>query len=88
MEHYQLVKDCLKGEPAAQRRLYDFFAEKMLGVCYRYSKSMVDAEDILQEGFVKVFRHLNQYKFEGELGGWIRRIMFTSVINYVKQNSP
>ena len=87
MDHYQLVRDCLKGLPGAQRHLYDLFAKKMLGVCYRYSKSMADAEDILQEGFVKVFQHLDQYKFEGELGGWIRRIMVNSAINYLKKNS-
>ena len=72
MDHYVLVKDCLKGKPAAQKQLYDLFARPMLSVCYRYTKSMTDAEDVLQEGFVKVFLNLHQYKFEGELGGWIR----------------
>jgi RNA polymerase sigma-70 factor (ECF subfamily) len=48
---------------------------------------MSEAEDILQEGFVKVFLHLDQYKFEGELGGWIRRIMVNTAINYLKKNS-
>jgi RNA polymerase sigma factor (sigma-70 family) len=87
MEDYQLVKDCLKGVPAAQKLLYDSYADKMLAICYRYTKSMADAEDILQEGFIKVFRHLDQYKFKGELGGWIRRIMVNSAINYLKKNS-
>lgn len=86
MDHRQLVKDCIKGEPAAQRRLYGYFAESMLGICYRYTKSMADAEDVLQEGFIKVFRHLDQYKFQGELGGWIRRIMVNTAINYLKKN--
>jgi DNA-directed RNA polymerase specialized sigma24 family protein len=49
MDHYQLVKDCLKGEAAAQKRLYELFASSMLGICYRYTKSMTDAEDVLQE---------------------------------------
>src|SRR6266581_3766071 len=87
MDHIQLVKDCLKGEPLAQRQLYEHFADAMLGVCYRYTKSMADGEDILQEGFIKVFRHLHQYRFEGELGGWIRRIMVNTAINYLKRNS-
>ena len=87
MDFYLLVKDCLKGDANAQRQLYDAFADIMLGVCYRYTKSMEDAEDILQEGFVKVFRHLDQFKFEGELGGWIRRIMVNTAINYLKKNS-
>jgi RNA polymerase sigma factor (sigma-70 family) len=87
MDHYQLVKDCLKEKPAAQRELYNLFAGPMLGICYRYTKSISDAEDVLQEGFVKVFRNLHQFKSEGELGGWIRRIMVTTAINYLKKNS-
>ncbi|WP_226998939.1 RNA polymerase sigma factor [Flavisolibacter tropicus] len=87
MDYYRLVKDCLKEKPAAQKELYDLFAGPMLGICYRYTKSMADAEDVLQEGFIKVFRNLHQYKHEGELGGWIRRIMVTTAINYLKKNS-
>ena len=67
MDYNRLVKDCLRSIPAAQKQLYDHFAEQMLGVCYRYTKSITDAEDILQDGFVKVFRHLHTYKNEGEL---------------------
>lgn len=87
MDTQRLVKDCLREIPAAQRQLYEYFAETMLGVCYRYTKSMEDAEDVLQDGFVKVFRNLHQYKYEGELGGWIRRIMVTTALNFLKKNS-
>jgi RNA polymerase sigma-70 factor (ECF subfamily) len=83
----QLINDCLKNKPAAQHKLYKLFAEQMLGVCYRYTKSIADAEDILQEGFVKVFKYLHQYRLEGELAGWIRRIMINTAINYLKQSS-
>ena len=69
MDTQKLVKECIREIPAAQRQLYDHFAESMLGVCYRYTKSMDDAEDVLQDGFVKVFKNLGQYKYEGELGG-------------------
>ena len=87
MDTQKLVKECIREIPAAQRQLYDHFAETMLGVCYRYTKSMDDAEDVLQDGFVKVFRNLGQYKYEGELGGWIRRIMVTTALNFLKKNS-
>jgi RNA polymerase sigma-70 factor (ECF subfamily) len=87
MDYYRLVKDCLKEKPAAQKELYEHFAGPMLGICYRYTKSITDAEDVLQEGFIKVFRSLQQYKFEGEFGGWVRRIMVTTAINYLKKNS-
>ena len=55
-DQQELIKQVLQGNVKAQKELYDVHAEIMLGVCYRYSKSMADAEDILQEGFVKVFR--------------------------------
>lgn len=87
MNDGRLVKECLKNNSAAQRLLYDRFAASMLAVCYRYTKSVADAEDVLQEGFVKAFKNLHQYKAEGELGGWIRRIMVTTAINYLKKNS-
>lgn len=84
MDHKKLVNDCMKQVPAAQRALYDLFAPAMLAICYRYTKSLADAEDILQEGFVKVFKYIGTYKFEGELGGWIRRIMVNTALTYLK----
>ena len=86
MNHFKLVKDTLKHRPEAQRQLYEHFAEQMLGVCFRYTKSINDAEDILQEGFIKVYKHLHQYNFEGELGGWIRKVMVNTALNYLKKN--
>jgi RNA polymerase sigma factor (sigma-70 family) len=86
-EDLQLVKDCLKNNRASQKQLYKRFAEVMLGVCYRYTKSLADAEDVLQEGFIRVFNNLHQYRFEGELGAWIRRIMVTTALNYLKRNA-
>ncbi|MET0634613.1 MAG: sigma-70 family RNA polymerase sigma factor [Chitinophagaceae bacterium] len=86
MDQQKLVKDCLKGKIQAQRELYETYAESMLGICYRYTRSVRDAEDILQEGFMKVFLHLGQYKQEGELGAWIRRIMVNTALNFLKRN--
>ena len=86
MDYHLLVKDCLKQKPIAQKQLYNHFAPVMLGVCYRYTKSVSDAEDVLQEGFVRAFRYLDTYKNTGELGAWIRRIMVTTALNYLKRN--
>lgn len=86
MDYKTLVKDCLKQRPAAQRQLYEHFAPPMFAVCYRYAKSVKDSEDILQEGFIKVYKNLAQYRFEGELGAWIRRVMVTTALNYLKRN--
>ncbi len=87
MDYTKLVKECIREIPAAQRELYEHFSETMMGVCYRYTKSIADAEDVLQDGFVKVFRSLHQFKNEGELGGWIRRIMVTTALNFLKKKS-
>lgn len=86
MDYNELLKDCLRQKPDAQRMLYEHFAPSMLGVCFRYTKSIEDAQDILQDGFVKVFKHLKQYKSEGELGAWIRKIMVNTALNYLKSN--
>lgn len=87
IDNNKLIRDCLHGKPSAQRALYEQYAPSMLGVCYRYTKSMSDAEDVLQEAFVKVFKHLQQFEGKGELGAWIRRIMVTTAINYLKRHS-
>jgi RNA polymerase sigma factor (sigma-70 family) len=81
-----LIKACLAKQPAAYEELYKRFSPKMLVVCYRYAKTKEDAEDMLQEGFVKVFTCLEQFKFMGSFEGWIRRIMVHSCINNLKKN--
>jgi RNA polymerase sigma-70 factor (ECF subfamily) len=74
-ETEEIIHDCIKGHRAAQSQLYQLFASKMLGVCLRYSKNKEEAEEILQEGFMKVFSFLHQFNFDGSFEGWIRKIM-------------
>ena len=88
MEHQQLIKDCIKGKRPAQHELYRLFAAQMLGVCYRYTKNLDDAEDVLQEGFIKVYTNLGQFKNKGDIGGWIRRIMVNTALTYLKKTHP
>lgn len=79
----ELIQSCIDGDRYSQSRLYEQYAPKMFAVCMRYSKNREEAEDILQDGFVKVFRSLHSFKFAGSLEGWIRKIMvFTAVANY------
>jgi RNA polymerase sigma factor (sigma-70 family) len=80
----ELLKECLKGKHDSQKRLYESFAPRMLGVCYRYASSYEEAEDFLQEAFIMVFRKLNQYKGKGDLGAWIRRIVVNTSLNCIK----
>lgn len=86
-ENVLLIRGCLDNNRVSQRQLYEKFAGPMLAVCYRYTKSKADAEDVLQEGFIRVFKNLHQFKADGELGGWIRRIMVTTALNYLKSNA-
>ena len=81
-----MLAGCLKNNAAAQEALYSRFSPRMLGVCYRFAKNREDAEDMLQEGFIKVFTQMHQYRNEGALEGWIRRIMVHTCINILKKN--
>jgi RNA polymerase sigma factor (sigma-70 family) len=81
-----MLAGCLKNNAAAQEALYNRFSPRMLGVCYRFAKNREDAEDMLQEGFIKVFTQIHQYRNEGALEGWIRRIIVHTCINNLKKN--
>ncbi len=71
----QLIEACIKGDRQSQSRLYNLYMQKMFVVCLRYSKSREEAEEILQEGFMKVFEFMHQYRFAGPFEGWMRKIM-------------
>ena len=81
-----LIQGCLRYEASAQQELYYRYSPKMLSVCYRYAKSREDAEDMLQEGFIKVFTQIHQFQNRGALEGWIRRIIVHTCINNLKKN--
>ncbi len=81
----QLIKKSINGEREAQRRLYETHAPKMLGVCRQYIKDIHFAEDVMINGFVKVFQHLHTFKFEGSFEGWVRRIMIRESISFLRK---
>ena len=81
-----LIQGCLRNEASAQQELYYRYSPKMLSVCYRYAKSREDAEDMLQEGFIKVFTQIHQFQNRGALEGWIRRIIVHTCVNNLKKN--
>jgi len=86
MTEEQMLAGSIRNNAVAQEALYNKFSPKMLGVCYRFAKNKEDAEDMLQEGFIKVFTQLHQYRNEGALEGWIRRIIVHTCINVLKKN--
>jgi len=77
---HKTVLGCQEGNPVAQRELYDMFKSKMFGICLRYAGNYQDAEDILQEGFIKVFEKISQFAFKGAFEGWMRRIMVNTAL--------
>ena len=70
-----LIEGCIRGDRQSQSQLYAMLMQKMFVVCLRYSKNREEAEEILQEGFMKVFEFIHQYKFAGSFEGWVRKIM-------------
>lgn len=86
MDDNTLVIECVKGNAKAQRMLFDKFASKMMAVCMRYANDTMEAEDVFQEGFVKVFGKLADFKMEGSLEGWIRRIMVNTSLDALRKN--
>lgn len=85
MTEEQLIAACQQQDPLAQRRLYETHAPKMLGVCRRYLSRIEDAEDVLVEGFCKVFQNLDQYTGKGSFEGWVRRIMVNESLMFLRK---
>ncbi|MGV3656414.1 MAG: RNA polymerase sigma factor [Chitinophagaceae bacterium] len=86
MTEEAILQGCLQNKAAAQKALYEKYSHKMLAVCYRYAHNREDAEDMLQEGFIKVFSQIHTFESRGALEGWIRRIMVHTCINILKKN--
>ncbi len=75
-----IINGCLKGDRKCQEQLYHMFSAKMYGLCLQYADNKDDASDILQEGFIKVFRKLEQFGGKGSFEGWVRRIMINTAL--------
>ncbi|MBT3174031.1 MAG: RNA polymerase sigma factor [Lentimicrobiaceae bacterium] len=83
----ELIEKCLENDRTSQYRFYEYYSTRVFGVCLRYAKNFADAEDILQEGFVKAFKYLQDYSGKGSMESWIRRIMVTTSLNYYKKKN-
>ncbi len=86
MTEEAILIGCLNNDAIAQRELYNRYSPKMLAVCYRFAHNREDAEDMLQEGFVKVFLQMYSFENRGAFEGWIRRIVVHTCINILKKN--
>lgn len=86
MTEEAILHGCLHNDSNAQRELYSRYSPKMLSVCYRFAHNREDAEDMLQEGFIKVFGQIHTFQNKGAFEGWIRRIIVHTCINNLKKN--
>jgi len=86
MTEEAILQGCLKNHATAQRELYQRYSPKMLAVCFRFAHNREDAEDMLQDGFIKVFLQIHTFQGKGAFEGWIRRIMVHTCINHLKKN--
>jgi len=81
-----IIEDCIAGKRSAQSKLYKKCASTMLAVCLRYAGNRDEAEDIVQEGFIKVFQRISSFRKEGSFEGWIKRIMINQALNHYRKN--
>jgi RNA polymerase sigma factor (sigma-70 family) len=87
IELKDIIQNCIQGKRSAQNQLYEHFASKMFTVCLRYSNTREEAKDLLQEGFLKVFDCLHQFKFEGSFEGWMKRVMVNNALQKIRSKS-
>jgi RNA polymerase sigma factor (sigma-70 family) len=82
-----LIKACIEGDRRMQEELYKRFAPKMYAVCLRYTNNADDAQDLLQEGFIKIYKNLHRFRAEGSFEGWIRRVFVNTSIEHFRKKS-
>lgn len=88
MSELELIEGCKRRDPDAQHSLYEQYANQMLSVCIRYVSDRDIAEDMLQEGFIKIFNKIGTFRGEGSFAGWLRRIFVTTCLEYLRKNDP
>ncbi len=85
-EKNDIIQGCRAGRREDQQRLYNWLAPRMLAVCRAYSKDRSEAEDLMHEGFMSVFKHIGQYRGQGSFEGWVRKIMVNVVLARYRKN--
>lgn len=82
----KIIEGCIKGRRSAQNKLYSKYAPTLLGICMRYARNKSEAEDILQEGFIKIFSNISGFRGEGSFEGWLKRIIVNTAITHNKKS--
>jgi RNA polymerase sigma-70 factor (ECF subfamily) len=85
LTEHELIKGCIQKNAGCQRQLFESYAGKMLTVCLRYANDNSEAEDMLQEAFIRIFNYIHQFKFEGSFEGWMRRIVVNAALKSLQK---
>lgn len=84
----KLINDCLRGDAGAQRRIFEQYKTSLFSVCLRYARDRPEAQDMLQEAFLVIFRDLGQYKGEGAIGAWLQRVTVRVALQHLRRKNP
>ena len=87
MTEKEIIKGCKRRNKTAQKELYETYVPVLRGICHRYVNSHDEVKDIMQEGFIKVYSKINQYKGKGSFEGWLKRIFINTAISYYKKQN-
>ncbi|MDR2621817.1 MAG: sigma-70 family RNA polymerase sigma factor [Dysgonamonadaceae bacterium] len=89
MDEQELISGCIRGDNTIRRYLYELYARQMLGICYRYTGNREVSEDLLHDGFIRVFESIRvfQYRGSGSLKAWISKIFVNVSLEYIRTNA-
>ena len=87
MTEEELIKACIRNDGRAQKQLFDSFSPRLMGVCLRYAQDRDEANDMMQEGFIKIFQKIEKYSGSGSFGGWLHRTMVNTCLDAIRKKS-
>lgn len=87
MTEGELIEACINNDKRAQKKLFDQFSPRLMGVCLRYAQDRDEAQDMLQDGFIKIFQKMGTYSGKGSFGGWLHRAMVNTCLDHIRKNS-
>ncbi len=87
MDLKQLINDCKNDNRKAQEQLYRLYSPKLFAVCLKYSRNYAEAQDNLQDGFILIFKKIEQFSFKGSFDGWLKRVMINHVLQQYRNQT-
>ena len=86
MADEEIIRSCISGDARAQKHLFEKYSRRLMGLCLRYAGDREEAEDMLQEGWIKIFKNLHSFRFEGSAEGWMKRVIVNTCLENLRRN--